>query len=221
MRIRAITPIHVGAAEHDRRQRRYDRLSTPGVTVSLLDLPDDPAVPRALNTPADVRRSEELVIAEARRTNPGEYDCVLPDCVLDPGVGWAEGVPVPLVGILRLTVHLLTGLGQRFSAVARNAAIADELTARIRSYGYEDSLTQVRVLGLDVDSIPDDNAWARAILDVCADLDAGTIINGCSAVEVRAMGSGPTVIDPTAEGMRMLGVASEAGLLQARAVTTP
>jgi len=107
VRIRAITPIRVGATELARRQRRYRRLSPAAIEVTLVDLEDGPDVPRALETEDDVRRSERLVVAEARRTSAEEFDVVLPDCVLDPGVGVGADTPVPLVGILSLT-----GLGQ-------------------------------------------------------------------------------------------------------------
>ena len=69
MRIRAITPIRVGATELARRQRRYRRLSPAAIEVTLVDLEDGPDVPRALETEDDVRRSERLVVAEARRTS--------------------------------------------------------------------------------------------------------------------------------------------------------
>lgn len=212
MRIRAITPIRVGATELARRQRRYRRLSPAAVDVTLVDLEDGPDVPRALETEDDVRRSERLVVAEARRTNAEEFDVVLPDCVLDPGVGVAADTPVPLVGILSLTTHLLAGTGTPFAALTRNEAIAAELAAKVRHYGLADRLTEVRVLGLDVASIPDDSAWADAIGRAVGDLPATTVVNGCSAVELQPHRSGPVIVDPTATALRVLGLVAESGL---------
>jgi len=212
VRIRAITPIRVGATELARRQRRYRRLSPAAIEVTLVDLEDGPDVPRALETEDDVRRSERLVVAEARRTNAEEFDVVLPDCVLDPGVGVGADTPVPLVGILSLTAHLLAGTGARFAALTRNEAIAAELAAKVRYYGLADRLTEVRVLGLDVATIPDDSAWADAIGRAVGDLPVATVVNGCSAVELQPHRSGPVIVDPTATALRVLGLVAEAGL---------
>jgi len=212
VRIRAITPIRVGATELARRQRRYRRLSPAAIEVTLVDLEDGPDVPRALETEDDVRRSERLVVAEARRTNAEEFDVVLPDCVLDPGVGVGADTPVPLVGILSLTAHLLAGTGARFAALTRNEAIAAELAAKVRDYGLADRLTEVRVLGLDVATIPDDSAWADAIGRAVGDLPVATVVNGCSAVELQPHRSGPVIVDPTATALRVLGLVAESGL---------
>jgi len=212
VRIRAITPIRVGATELARRQRRYRRLSPAAIEVTLVDLEDGPDVPRALETEDDVRRSERLVVAEARRTSAEGFDVVLPDCVLDPGVDVGADTPVPLVGILSLTTHLLAGTGARFAALTRNEAIAAELAAKVRYYGLADRLTEVRVLGLDVASIPDDSAWADAIGRAVGDLPVATVVNGCSAVELQPQRSGPVIVDPTATALRVLGLVAEAGL---------
>ena len=87
LRIRAITPIHVGEAELARRQARYDAFSPPGVRVTLEDLPDAPDVPRELASEADIEASERAVAAMALGTDPALFDLILPDCVLDTGVG--------------------------------------------------------------------------------------------------------------------------------------
>ena len=209
LRIRAITPIHVDADEVRRRQQRYQRLAPAGIEIHLDDIGDDPAVPRALQTEEDVRRSEDLVVAEIRRTDPERFDAVLPDCVLDPGVGVVQDAPVPVVGLLSLSTHFLAGAGQRFAAVARNSAIAAELRRKADSYGLAGALTDVRVLGLSVEDISDDRTWAAAITRVVADLPVGAVVNGCSAVDVRVAGSGPRIVDPTAVALRVLGLAAE------------
>jgi len=213
MRVRAITPIHVDAGELARRQRRYDTLAPPGVCVHLDDLGDGADVPRALETVDDIRRSEALVRAQLRRTDPAEYEVVLPDCVLDPAVDADPDQPVPVLGILRLATHLLAATGQRFAAVARNRAIADELARKVAGYGLGDLLTDVRVLGLEVSQIPDDTAWAGAIRRAVAGTDAPVVINGCSAVEVAQRDERPRVVDPTAAALRMLGLVGDLDLL--------
>lgn len=214
MHIRAITPIHVGPTELARRQQRYDRFSPARVSVSLIDLPPD--APRALDTDDDVRTSEQLVVEQARAVRRGEFDVVLPDCVLDPGVGLAE-TDVPLVGIMRLSTSLLAATGRPFSAVARNAAIASELQRKVDQYGLSGLLTQVRVLGLDVSSIPDDASWARAVAGAVAGLPGDVVLNGCSAVDVSPADS-PLVLDPTATALQVLGLLAATGL---RPATSP
>jgi allantoin racemase len=212
MRIRAITPIHIDADELKRRRARYARLAPEGVFVHLDDLGEGPEVPRALDTTEDVRRSESLVLAEARRTNFEAYDAVLPDCVLDPGVG--DAAEIPMLGVLQLSAHLLAATGQRVAAVARNEPIAAELERKAVGYGLAGQLAQVRVLGLDVTDIADEAAWGAALARATAGLDASLVINGCSAVEVRdAAGEAPRVVDPTALALRVLGLLIELGLI--------
>lgn len=211
MKVRAVTPIHVDDAELERRRRRYARLAPAGVTVELTDLGAAPQVPRALETAADVRRSESLVVAALQETKPGVFDAFLPDCVLDPGAE-ADG-PLPVLGLLRLSSHLLAGLGRPFAAVARNAAIADELGRRLARYGLADSCPQVRVLGLSVEDIDDEATWARSVSAAVADLEIEAVVNGCSAVDVVPAGGGPRVLDPTATALQVLGLIGDLRLL--------
>lgn len=211
MRVRAVTPIHVDAAELARRQRRYDRLTPDGVTVELADLGDSPEVPRALENADDVRRSEDLLGAALQVTDPDIYDAFLPDCVLDPG---AQSLgPVPVLGLLRCSSYLLAATGRPFAAVARNQAIADELWSRLELYGLASHCAQVRVLGLSVDDIDDDATWAESVASAVADLDVGAVINGCSAVDVCPEGAGPRVLDPTATALQVIGLVGDLQLL--------
>ncbi|WBB75887.1 aspartate/glutamate racemase family protein [Micromonospora sp. WMMD1128] len=206
MRIYAVTPIHVDAEELARRQARYAALAPPGVEVVLHDL--GPDAPRALDTDAQVRRSEELVVA-ALRGAPAGFDALLPDCVLDPGVADLAGtLPVPVLGLLRLSLGWAVLTGRRCAAVARNRAIADEMVARARVYGWSADLLGVEVLDLDVHAIADTARWADALGGVVATMAADgarTVINGCSAVDVPAGVTLPArVVDPTALALRLI-----------------
>ncbi|SCG67961.1 aspartate/glutamate racemase family protein [Micromonospora humi] len=207
MRIYAVTPIHVDAEELARRQARYAALAPPGVEVVLHDL--GPEAPRALDTDAQVRRSEELVVA-ALRAAPAGFDGLLPDCVLDPGVADLAGtLPVPVFGLLRLSLGWAVLTGRRCAAVARNRAIADEIGDRARVYGWSADLLDVRVLDLDVHAIADTARWADALGAVVGTMAAGgarTVLNGCSAVDVPAAVRLPArVVDPTALALRLIG----------------
>ncbi|MQA85830.1 MAG: hydantoin racemase [Streptosporangiales bacterium] len=217
MRLAAITPIRVPEEELARRQARYDRLAPPPVRVRLLNL-DDPDAPTALNTAADVRRSEELVVAAARDLEPGSYDGVLPDCVLDPGVErLTREAPLPVCGMLRLTGGFLAGHGVVYGSVTRNPAIGDELDDRLRAYRLDSAFVGNAVLDLDFAAVADDARWNAALRDVVAGLagrGARAVINGCSAVDVADDGSGPdaVVVEPTALALRLVAAGWTEGL---------
>ncbi|HET7400101.1 MAG TPA: aspartate/glutamate racemase family protein [Intrasporangium sp.] len=203
MRIFSVTPIHVGPQELSRRQQRYDALLPSGLTLDLVDI--GPQAPRSLDTGADVRASEAAVVA-ALRAAPQGYDVLMPDCVLDPGV--AELAPeLPVVGILQLSLGWQVVRGRRVGLVARNEAIADELLARAKAYDWAEHVAGVRVLGLAVEAISDQEQWTaglRQAVDGFGD-QVATVINGCSAVEVTGHGARRTrVVDPTALALRLL-----------------
>lgn len=203
MRILAITPIRVTDEELARRQERYDRLAPAGIEVHLENLAETPDVPRALDTAEQVATSEALVAAQLATVDTTRYDALLPDCVLDPVVGTAHGLPLPLHGISRLAAHHLTGLGGRVGAVARNRPIADELDRKLASYGIT-TARPTEVMDLSFDAIADDAVWASAVADTVSGLGLDTVINACSAVEVGAHESGPVLVDPTRLALEVL-----------------
>jgi Asp/Glu/hydantoin racemase len=201
MRIYAVTPIHVDEDELARRQERYDALLPSGFTLDLVDIGGD--APRSLDSEQDVRDSEAAVTA-ALRAAPDGYDLLMPDCVLDPGVAdLADELPV--VGILQLSLGWQAIRRRRVGLVARNEAIADELMARARAYGWEDHVDGVEVLGLGVEAIADHAQWSASLGEALTHFDEAvtTVINGCSAVEVDVEGQ-VSVVDPTALALRLL-----------------
>ena len=217
LRLRAITPIHVDDAELERRRARYTALAPASVQVHLDNLSANSEVPRQLDTADAIAASDALVVEAARRTDPAEFDAVLPDCVLDPGLDRLrnEGFPLPVIGITELAATAAVAVGGRLAAVARNAAIADELERRIRQYGLGSRFAGVHVLGLSFADIADDARW-NAALDDAAKHFAGSgvtaILNGCSAVEVR-VGTGVPVFDPTRAALTLLGAAHASRLV--------
>ncbi len=217
MKLKAITPIRVTDAELVRRQARYDELAPDGVEVHLVNLPDDPDVPRKLESAEDIAASDRLVAAEIVRTDPAQFDAVLPDCVLDPGVAsTADQAPVPVYGILQLATGFLAAVGHRFGAMTRNEPIAEELRACLRRYGLTDRLDEVAVLDLSFDDIEDHDTWNAAIdgvRDRFTTRSVQSVINGCSAVAVRDHGSGAVVVDPTGLALQVIGMASGGDLL--------
>jgi len=218
LRIRAITPIHVGPEEQQRRQARYDAFSPAGVRVVLDDLPDEPDVPRELNSDSDIEASERAVMAAALTTDPAQYDLILPDCVLDTAVERirAAAPPVPVVGLSELTAGFVGGLGLRLAAVTRNQPIGDELARRIT--GGIGAFAGVENLALSFADISDDVRWNAALEDARIRIEgaggADVILNGCSAVDVT-VGDGIPVFDPTRLALRLLAVAHSESMVGA------
>lgn len=207
MRIYGVTPIHVSPDELARRQARYDALCPRGLRVELHNV--GAQAPRALDTEQDVRDSEALVI-EALTAAPEGFDALMPDCVLDPGVEQlARALPVPVLGLLRISLGWSVLTGRTSSAVARNRAIADEIAARVEAYGWSSSFLGVEVLDLDVHAIADTDRWAQAMGDAVHRLEktgAWSVVNGCSAVELpaEAPAASARVVDPTALALRLI-----------------
>lgn len=217
MRIKAIAPIRLTSDELARRQERYERLSPPGISVVLVNLPEAPDVPRRLETEDDLVASDRLVAEEALRTDLAGFDAVLPDCVLDPGLPTiAEDGRVPVFGILKLTTGLLHAMDQSFSAVARNQVIAGELQRCIERYGFTSGFGGVDLLDLSFEDIANDAKWNAALTEV-RDRRARevkqTILNGCSAVEVRDDDHPVSVFDPTRLALRLIAVGIEQAVL--------
>jgi len=221
LRIRAITPIHVGPEELERRQARYDQFSPAGLSVHLEDLPADPDVPRQLASEADIEASERAVMAMAMTTDPARFDLILPDCVLDTGVRRIRDArpPVPVVGLSELTAGFVAGLGLRMAAVTRNRPIGDELGRRISAAVGEGSFHGVENLELSFEDISDDVRWNGALEDARVRIEgaggADVILNGCSAVDVT-VGDGIPVFDPTRVALRLLSIAATESMVGAR-----
>ncbi|MGI9659229.1 MAG: aspartate/glutamate racemase family protein [Gaiellaceae bacterium] len=213
MRLRGVPPLVLEADELARRQAHYATLAPAPLEVEMVNLSQGP---RRLETDEDVRLSEEEVYNEVMRTPWREYDGVLLDCVLDPALERLEhDAPVPVIGITRVTAGYLAGIGHRFAAVARNGAIARELGVRLRDFGHSERLAAVEVLDLSFEAIARPESWHAALEPIVAGLGPGAIdsvLNGCSAVEVRSS-DGPSVVEPMALALELTAAAVRRGLL--------
>lgn len=215
MHVRAIAPIHLDEMEFARRCERYDMLAPGGIRITLANLPNASDVPNQLATSDDIAASDSAVAAVLRGLDPGEVDVGLPDCVLDPGISAAGDTEVRVLGITRLAAGLLDSLGEPFTAVARNRAIADELDGVITRYGYS-GFNPTRVLDLSFEAVSDHRLWNDALIGLRENL-AGTdirrVLNGCSAVEVSMSNDIVAVFDPTRLALDAIRVALEHGLV--------
>ena len=215
MHVQAITPIHVTDAELARRQERYDTLAPPGISVHLENLASGSDIPRQLATEDDITASDHAVRAWFAELDPTTVDIALPDCVLDPGLEGPEPLPVRSVGITQLAAGVVASLGERFTAVARNRAIADELDRILRRYGHL-NVEPTRVLDLSFEAIADHEVWndtVRTLTSELASTPIRRVLNGCSAVDVRPDRSGVTVFDPTRLALDVLALAHKHDLL--------
>lgn len=210
MKIFAVTPIHVGRDELHRRQVRYDRLAPAGLSIDLHDLPPD--APAALESEADIRRSEELVADALSGASLAGYAASLPDCVLDPAVRRMRRATPPVFGILRSTLGALVGAGHTVGAVTRNQAIAAEFADLVAAYGMDHDFLGVEVLDVDFDAIADDRRWNAALAQAVERLHkrgATAVVNGCSAVDLEASETNVWVVDPTALAVRVVALVLE------------
>ncbi|HEY1824027.1 MAG TPA: aspartate/glutamate racemase family protein [Trebonia sp.] len=219
LRVKSIAPLRLEPAELDRRQARYQRLGGDRLNITLVNL-DGRDAPARMDTAEEIAASERLVAEEIGRTDPAQFDVILPDCVLDPGIADVADPPVPVAGILHLVAGHLASLGQRFAAVTRNQVIGDDLASKVEAYGLSDVLTGVHVLDVDFCLVSDHAGWAQAMRPLQARLEAegtGTLFNGCSAVDLDDDRLGRvSLVDPTALALRLLAVACDAGLVGRR-----
>src|SRR5690606_35784954 len=125
--------------------------------------------------------------------------------------------PLPVLGITRLAAGFLASLGRPFGAVTRNSAIGAELADVIARYGLASSFTGDEVLGLSVADITNDAVGSGAVAKAPAPIGpagAVTVLNGCSAVEVREGATGLSIVDPAALALTLAGRAGSKGYLR-------
>ncbi len=215
MRLVAITPAHVGTDEIARRQLRFDGFSRGRFEVVVVDQPADPGVPRIFDTTTQIAQSRPCVVKLAASYPFEPDDVLLPDCILDTSLEQISSGPTPTYGILRLSVHHFLGLGLRYGAVARNAAVSETLDARIRGYDQSPAYRGTANLDLPFEAIADTERWNAALSEHVARLaqaGAQVVINGCSAVDVTAPELPIAVVDPTRLAIDLIAASRDAGL---------
>jgi len=203
MKIVSITPIHVTEQELQRRQQRYNRIAPAGVTIELRNLTQ--ASPTALDTPTDVRASDESLYSELSAAGGADADFVMPDCVLDPG--FRLEVEGQVVGMLQNVLSHLAAKGHKIGAVTRNEAIGAELERRVAEYGFAQDYVGREVLNLSFDAINDEQLWHEALtkaVDSLAAQGATVVINGCSAVNVQQDRLKLEVVDPAELALQII-----------------
>ena len=219
LRVKAIAPLRLEPAEVVRRQARYDLLGGPELEITLVNLEGEGA-PLRFDHHQEIAASERLTYQSMLDADPGQYDVLLPDCVLDPAVDWTPAPAVPVHGILRLASGFIHALGLPFAAVTRNAAIGDELRRKVESYGLSQYLSSVEILDVDFCFVSDHDQWEKAMKPLVEDLSrkgVKVLLNGCSAVDIGQRRVGELlIVDPTELALRALGVGERVGAISSR-----
>lgn len=214
LRVKTISPLKLEPEEVVRRQARYDALAAPDLEVTLFNLEGDDA-PLRFDHPEEIEASEALTYREMRNTDPAEFDVLLPDCVLDPGLDKLPAPAVPAQGILRLASGFIHAMGSSFAAITRNAAIGEELSRKVGSYGLGTALSSVEILDVDFCFVSDHSQWELAMGPVVkrlASQGVKVLLNGCSAVDISQRRlEGVLVVDPTELALRALSVGYRIG----------
>ena len=215
LRVKAIAPLRLDDEEMVRRQARYSALGGSGMEIVLFNLEGENA-PLRFDSFEEIDASERLTWEEISRTASDQFDAVLPDCVLDPGLEKAADAPVPAYGILRLAAGHLYSLGRPYAAVTRNDVIGQVLEEKVAGYGFSSVLVGREVLDIDFCFVAEGAGWNESMAPIArklADRGVTALLNGCSAVDIenRTL-EGVAVIDPTEMALEVLGLAHRLGV---------
>lgn len=95
----------------------------------------------------------------------GDVAALVVNCMCDPGVGvLRERLGVPVVGPAQACMHLLAGLGLRFSVLDVVEEARQEVEAQIRGFGLWPAFASHRAIRVPVLEIYKDRAGAAAAL---------------------------------------------------------
>ncbi len=146
-RVKIITPIQVDDADLQRRERRYGERASPDTHIEVIGLPKGPT---ALETRDDLAFSEDAVFQEGSKTQAGDCDAILIDCIFDPAVAaLRQHLDIPVFGPLQTTLPLVALIAPNFAIVARGQHHHDVFTEIVSGYGYGDRLADIRSLNLN------------------------------------------------------------------------
>jgi allantoin racemase len=93
----------------------------------------------------DVVQIAALHVELAQQAVKAGFDAIAMGCLLEPGVRAAKEIlPVPVVGALEASVHLITLLAERFSIILCDPESTDSVRSRVRRIGLESRLASIR-----------------------------------------------------------------------------
>lgn len=143
-KVKIISPIKIDEVDLRRRQMRYQGHAGPDTITEVFNLPEGPAT---LDSPGDLLFCEHAVFQEGIKTDPGDFDAILIDCVFDPAVdALREQCDVPTFGPMRITLPLVIQVADKFSYVARAERQTQWLAEIAARYGYGERLASARAL---------------------------------------------------------------------------
>jgi len=126
------------------------------------------------------------VIASCLQAQADGVDCVVIDCMGDPGLEAArESVAIPVLGSCETTLHVAAALGHKFGVVTILDRVRPLLERRAQIYGLDRKLACVRSVNVPVLQIGEDtDRLSDALLEqsrAAIERDhADTIVLGCT-----------------------------------------
>lgn len=151
------------------------------------------------------------VIASCLQAQTDGVDCVVIDCMGDPGLQAArEAVAIPVLGSCETTLHIAATLGHKFAVVTVLDRVRPLLEHRAQIYGVVGKLACVRAVNVSVLQIESDiDGLVGALVEqskaAIGQDHADTIVLGCTgfvglgeavAATLRGAGMCAPVLDP-------------------------
>ncbi len=205
--VRVVTP-HTTPRPHKLAGLDYLRRTFAHLSLSQVVLDAGPA---SVEGSFDEALCAPGVIAACLQAQADGVDCVVIDCMGDPGLDAArEAVAIPLLGSCETTLHVAATLGHKFGVVTVLNRVRPLLERRAQIYGLNGKLACVRAVNVPVLHIEDEKDRLRdALLEqskAAIERDhADTIVLGCTgfiglsdalASALRAHGMRVPVLDP-------------------------
>lgn len=165
-----------------------------------------------------------LVQAADAEVAGGGVAALIVNCMCDPGVAVLRArLSVPVVGPAEACMHLLAGLGLRFSVLDVVEEAREEVEAQVRRFGLAHAFASHRAIRVPVLDIYKDRARSAAALHAQAMAAVGqdgaqALLLGCTgfsdlAGDLRAlMAGGPevAVIEPLQTAVTLAGIVAAA-----------
>lgn len=202
MKILVINPVG-----HDRwnssDKKIYEKYASEGTEVDVISLPKGP---ESVESAEDYSEAESLIIELVKEIH-ADYDAVIVNCFLEPGVAKLRGLlSSVVVGPCEASLSLARNLSKKISiiTVGGNVETLNMVRERIKSLGFEDIIVSLRGIPLRVlDLDRDRDATLRLLIDEArkaASEGAEVLVLGCTGLAgmAREVSSvvGVPVIDP-------------------------
>jgi len=208
LKILVINPV--GHNRWDEKDRQFlTKHASPETQVEVVSLPRGP---ESVETPESHATVIPLVIETAKQKSR-DFDAVIVNCFLDPGVDLLKGIlKIPVVGPAESSLALATLIGKKTTIITVGKKGIWMIEDRVRQLGYQGKVTSVRGIPegvLDIDVMTDSvvKHIVEQARDAISNEDTDSIILGCTGLaglaerieeEIRI-----PVIDPAIAALKM------------------